>query len=178
MYQTIILIETREWLLFIKYPSGTLLRILITASLECLDAKFKICLFHSVLKNERAAQGMISDHIINSIRESSIEKLLIIALSVVFLIAGMDVKLFVKSIGQRLNSNLSILFTGAKRQRKGLINNVQGNTFASALSRNASVYAILTTRIFPEPRLSAISWRFMWGLNGPEVGKILVFYRW
>ena len=127
---------------------------------------------------ERAAEGMISDRIVDSIDENSIEKLLLIALSVVFLIVGIDVKLFVKSVGQRLKSNLSILSTGAKTQRKWLINSTQGNAFASAPSRNASVHTILTAWIVPALRLFAISWRIMWGPNGPPVGKILVFYRW
>jgi hypothetical protein len=121
---------------------------------------------------------MISDRIVDSIRESSIEKLPLIALSIVFLIVGIAVKLFVKSVGQRLNSNLSILSTGAKTHRRRLINSTQGNTIASALSRNASLYTILTTGIVPQLRASAISWRFIWGPNGPQVRQILVFYRW
>ena len=44
-----------------KYLSRTLLRILITASLECPNAEFKIVFCHSVLKNERELRTQVTE---------------------------------------------------------------------------------------------------------------------
>lgn len=149
-----------------------------TASLRCPNDKFKMYLFHSVLrKRESCSSNDLGSLFWLHSRELD-RKAATHYTTCSIPYCRNHRRTVWKSVGQKPSSNLLVLSTAVKKLRKGLINSTQGNAFASALFRNASMCTIITMQIVPELRLSSIGWRCMWSPNGPQLGKIFVYYRW